>query len=90
MANETSNLADLLDRFTCSVTAPETQTIGAFAETVQALHAEFALLARHFEAVAERAITADHDEFGMEHPVAPAPSDDAGEHHVSAVARPEA
>ncbi|MDZ4842658.1 MAG: hypothetical protein SH859_11040 [Hyphomicrobium aestuarii] len=90
MATKTSNLADLLDRFTGSINAPETQTIGAFAETVQALHAEFALLARHFEAVAERAITADHDEFGMEHPVAPIQSDDAGELNVSAVASLEA
>lgn len=50
-----SSLATLLDRFTASLEEPEAHTIGSFAETVQALHAEFAMLARHFGAVAERA-----------------------------------
>ncbi len=50
-----SNLATLLDNFTDSIADPEAHTIGAFAQTVQALHAELAVLARHFEAVADRA-----------------------------------
>ncbi len=49
-----SNLAALLDQFTASVTEPEAHTIGSFSETVQALHAELAMLAHHFESVAGR------------------------------------
>lgn len=47
-----SNLAALLDRFTQSVTKPESHTVGNFAEAVQALHGELAMLARHFGAEA--------------------------------------
>ena len=47
-----SNLAALLDRFTQSVTAPQSHTVGDFAGTVQALHSELAMLARHFGAEA--------------------------------------
>jgi hypothetical protein len=47
-----SNLAALLDQFTASVTNPDGHTVGAFAHTVQALHSELALLARHFGAEA--------------------------------------
>lgn len=75
-----SNLAALLDRFTGGLADPDAHTIGSFADTVQALHAEFAMLARHFEAAAEHsAISTDpsldaayaeqlteRDEFGME------------------------
>jgi hypothetical protein len=43
-----SPLAALLDRFTESLANPETATVGDFAGSVQALHSEFALLARHF------------------------------------------
>ena len=61
-----SNLASLLDRFTVSISDPEAHTIGSFAETVQALHSEFAMLARHFEAVAEHSAFGERDEFGMD------------------------
>ena len=43
-----SNLAALLDRFTDGITNPDTQTIGSFAATVDALHGELVLLAHHF------------------------------------------
>ena len=45
-----SNLAALLDQFTASITNPGAHTVGSFAHTVQALHGELALLARHFGA----------------------------------------
>lgn len=45
-----SNLANLLDRFTSAVTNPEAETVGGFAATIDALHAELAMLARHFGA----------------------------------------
>lgn len=48
-------LATLLKRFNTAVADPERHTIGGFAETVMALHAELALLAEHFSTVAERA-----------------------------------
>ncbi|MBX9926856.1 MAG: hypothetical protein K2Y05_10900 [Hyphomicrobiaceae bacterium] len=77
-AGPQSNLANLLDRFTVSISDPEAHTIGSFAETVQALHSEFAMLARHFEAVAERSAFGERDEFGMDiiadaEPVTPLP-----------------
>lgn len=50
-----SNLATLLDRFTAAVTTPESETIGSFAATVDALHGELAMLARHFGADVEAA-----------------------------------
>lgn len=68
-----SNLAALLDRFSAAVETPEENTIGAFAETVQAIHAEFALLARHFEAIAEHTATTERDEFGLEPGIAAEP-----------------
>jgi hypothetical protein len=43
-----SPLAALLDRFTESLANPDTTTVGDFATSVQALHGEFALLARQF------------------------------------------
>lgn len=48
-----SNLAALLDRFTASVNDPDGQTVGDFASTVDALHGELAMLARHFEVAGE-------------------------------------
>lgn len=58
-----SNLAALLDRFTTSVTQPQAHTVGAFADTVQALHGEFAMLARHFGGETQvRAETIDFDD----------------------------
>jgi hypothetical protein len=48
--SNSSNLAALLDRFTDSVTAPQAHTVGDFSETIQALHGELAMLARHFGA----------------------------------------
>ena len=48
-----SNLAALLDQFTANITNPGAHTIGSFAETVQALHSEMTLLARHFASVAQ-------------------------------------
>jgi hypothetical protein len=41
-------LATLLDRFTASVLDPDAYTVGDFAGTVQSLHGELAMLARHF------------------------------------------
>ena len=52
---QSSNLAALLDRFTAAVTNPEAETIGSFAATVDALHGELAMLARHFGADVEAA-----------------------------------
>ncbi len=43
-----SNLAALLDRFTHAITHPEDETVGNFAQTVEQLHGELALLAGHF------------------------------------------
>lgn len=48
-----SNLAVLLDRFTAAVSHPEAETLGSFAATVDALHGELAMLARHFGADVE-------------------------------------
>ena len=45
-----SNLAALLDQFTANITNPDAHTVGSFAETIEALHSELALLARHFGA----------------------------------------
>jgi hypothetical protein len=45
-----SNLAALLDRFTCAISNPEDETVGGFAQTVEQLHGELAMLAGHFRA----------------------------------------
>jgi hypothetical protein len=43
-----SSLAALLDRLTHQVNEPRGETIGDFSETIQALHAELAMLATQF------------------------------------------
>jgi hypothetical protein len=47
-----SNLAALLDQFTATISNPQSHTVGTFAQTVEALHGELTMLARHFGAEA--------------------------------------
>ena len=55
-----SNLAALLDRFTAGISNPETETVGSFAATVEALHGELVMLARHFGAGLDAGADAEH------------------------------
>ena len=57
-----TNLAALLDSFTQSVTDPGRHTVGDFAQTVGALHGEFAMLARHFGAETASSQEIDFDD----------------------------
>lgn len=68
-----ADLAALLDRFTGAITNPQTETIGSFAGTVDELHRELLMLARHFGADAEAAPASDaldFDEIFPEQPIA--------------------
>ena len=81
-AHPGSNLAALLDRFTGAITNPANETIGNFAGTVDALHRELAMLARHFGAEVEAAPEAlDLDDIFPD-----VTSIDAGEPYSAAIA----
>lgn len=59
-AQPASNLAALLDRFTAGINNPDAETVGSFAATVEALHGELVMLARHFGAGADSEADTEH------------------------------